>query len=327
MGSFYAIETENLSKTYRQKNGKPVLAIKDLDLLVSYGQVFGLLGPNGAGKTTLVRILATLLRATGGRARVCGYDVERDEQEVRSIIGYAGQDSERSAYNRLTVRENLFYFAHALRGVPIRTARERIEEIAAGVGLTEQLGKEFSTLSGGQKQLVIVMRALLHRPRLVFLDEPSKSLDPVTADRVRTFLTDYAREHGMTILLTTHNMDEAEGICDKLAFINEGCLEFVGTPLEFRRSVTVQEIVEVSAPSHNGILERLRRLPGVNRVADNGTVRLYCDNGFSVLREVVDVLDGVGTKVSVSMVEPSLEDAFSIFVNNGRNNGKEVAGG
>jgi ABC-2 type transport system ATP-binding protein len=210
--------------------------------------------------------------------------------------------------------------------VPVRTARERIEEIAAGVGLTDQLGKEFSTLSGGQKQLVIVMRALLHWPRIVFLDEPSKSLDPVTANRVRTFLTDYAREHGMTILLTTHNMDEAEGICDKLAFINEGHLEFVGTPLEFRRSVTVQEIVEVRAPSRDGIVGRLRQLPGVNRVADNGTVRLYCDNGFSVLREVVDVLDGVGTKVSVSMVEPSLEDAFSIFVNNGRNNGKEVAG-
>jgi ABC-2 type transport system ATP-binding protein len=317
MESGLAIQTEALTKIYYPRTGDPVQALKDVSLAVPYGQVFGLLGPNGAGKTTLVRILATLLRATGGRAEACGYDVERDEQQVRRIIGYAGQDSERSAYFRLTVRENLLYFAHALRGVPIRTARERINEIAAGVGFTDQLDKEFTTLSGGQKQLVVVIRALLHQPKLVFLDEPSKSLDPVTADCVRTFLIDHAREHGMTILLTTHNMNEAEEICDRLAFINKGRLQFVGTPLEFRRSVTVQETVEVTVPDQDVVLERLRQLPGVNHATGNGTIRLYCQDGFSVLKEVVTALEEVGTKASVSMVEPSLEDAFSILVNNG----------
>ncbi len=314
----FAVQTEVLSKTYRQKNGDPVQAVKDVSLSVPYGQAFGFLGPNGAGKTTLVRMLATLLRATSGRARVCGYDVERDEQQVRRVIGYAGQDSERSAYFRLTVRENLLYFAHALRGVPIRRAGERIKEIAAAVGFVDQLDKQFSTLSGGQKQLFVVMRALLHQPKIVFLDEPSKSLDPVTADRVRTFLIGYARQHGMTILLTTHNMDEAEKVCDRLAFINKGRLQFVGTPLEFRRSVSVQEIVEVTMPHQDAVTERLWQLPGVNHVTGNGTIRLYCDDGFSVLREVVTVLAGAGTRASVSMVEPSLEDAFSIFVSNGQ---------
>lgn len=318
MGSALAIEMDRLSKTYHQKKGDPVRAVKEVSLAVPYGEVFGLLGPNGAGKTTLVRMLATLLRATDGRAAVCGYDVERDEQQVRHAIGYAGQDSERSAYSRLTVCENLLYFAHALRGVPVRTARERIEEVAAGVGFTGQLDKQFTTLSGGQKQLVIVMRALLHRPKLVFLDEPSKSLDPVTAEGVRAFLLDYAHEHAMTILLTTHNMAEAEEVCDRLAFINHGRMQFVGTPLEFRRSVTVQEIVEVSVPDPDGIVELLRGLPGVSRAAGNGTVRLYCDDGFSVLKQVVALLDRASAKASVSMVEPSLEDAFSIFVNNSK---------
>jgi ABC-2 type transport system ATP-binding protein len=318
MESQFAIQTESLSKTYHPQNGEPVQALKELSLSVPQGEVFGLLGPNGAGKTTLIRILATLLRSTSGRAQVCGYDVQREEFHVRNAIGYAGQDSERSAYFRLTVRENLLYFAHALRGVPMSTARQRVQEIAARIGFSEQLDKEFTTLSGGQKQLVVVMRSLLHNPSLIFLDEPSKSLDPVTAELVRTFLLDYAHAHDMTILLTTHNMDEAEQVCDRLGFINQGRLQFVGTPLQFRHSVTVQETVQVSMVSPDGVAKRLRQLPGVNRADGDNTIRLYCDDGFAVLSQVVAVLKEAGTRASVSMVEPSLEDAFSIFMKNGR---------
>jgi len=318
METHLAIQTEGLSKTYHQQNGEPVQALKELNLSVPQGEVFGLLGPNGAGKTTLVRVLATLLRPTSGHAQVCGYDVQREEWRVRDAIGYAGQDSERSAYFRLTVRENLLYFAHALRGVPMRTARQRVQEIADRIGFSEQLDKEFTTLSGGQKQLVVVMRSLLHHPRLIFLDEPSKSLDPVTAERVRTFLLDYAQAHEMTILLTTHNMDEAEQVCDRLAFINQGRLQFVGTPLQFRHSVTVQETVQVSMMNPDGVAQRLRQLPGVNRADGDDTIRLYCDDGFAVLSQVVTMLKEAGTRASVSMVEPSLEDAFSIFVKNGK---------
>jgi ABC-2 type transport system ATP-binding protein len=311
-----AIRCIELVKEYHTQ--KTVRALDFVHLEVEEGEVFGLLGPNGAGKTTLVRILATLLASTLGRAEVGGYDVRRDEQAVRRIIGYAGQDSERSAYFRLTVRENLLYFGHALRGVPIAAANERIDAFAQAVGFTDQLDKHFSTLSGGQKQLMIVMRALLHHPKIVFMDEPSKSLDPVTADRVRGFLVETARQHGMTILLTTHNMGEAEDICDRLAFINEGRIRFVGTPRAFRRSVTVQETVEVVMQDGDTLVEQLRLLPGVARVTTEGATRLYCDDGFAVLKEVVALLDRTGTKAAVSMVEPSLEDAFSIFVNNGK---------
>jgi ABC-2 type transport system ATP-binding protein len=318
MEKHLVIKTEGLTKTYHQKKGESIQALKEINLSVARGEVFGLLGPNGAGKTTLVRILTTLLRATSGNAQVCGYDVQQDEYHVRSAIGYAGQDSERSAYFRLTIQENFLYFAHALRGVPLDIARQRIHEIADRIGFKEQLDKEFTTLSGGQKQLMIVIRALLHHPKLVFLDEPSKSLDPVTAERVRSFLLDYAQTHGMTVLLTTHNMDEAEATCDRLAFINQGQLQFVGTPQQFQHSVTVQDIVQVSLQSQDGIKYRLQELQGVNRTVGNETIRLYCDDGFKVLGQVVDVLKEAGTKASVSMVEPSLEDAFSVFVNNNK---------
>ena len=319
----FAIQTEGLSKTYHPNKGKPVQALNEVSLSVPRGEVFGLLGPNAAGKTTLVRILATLLRSTSGQAKVCGYDVQREEQQVRDVIGYAGQDSERSAYFRMTVRENLLYFAHALRGIPPRIASQRIHSIADRIGFTDQLDKEFTTLSGGQKQLVVVMRSLLHNPRLVFLDEPSKSLDPVTAERVRTFLLDYAHAYDMTILLTTHNMDEVDAVCNRMAFINQGTLQFLGTPLQFRHSATVQESVQVSGVGEDGIAQRLRQLPGVNRAAWNGTVRLYCDDGFMVLSQVVRLLEDSGVKASVSMIEPSLEDAFSVFVNNVKEVGNE----
>ncbi|MBN1641948.1 MAG: ABC transporter ATP-binding protein [Anaerolineae bacterium] len=304
-----AIQCSALAKEYR--TGRQVRALDSVDLQVEEGELFGLLGPNGAGKTTLVRILATLLRATHGRAWVGGYDVAQDEQQVRRIIGYAGQDSERSAYFRLTARENLLYFGHALHGVPIHDAQERIDAFAGAIGFTDQLAKPFSTLSGGQKQLVIVMRALLHHPKVVFMDEPSKSLDPVTAHRVRDFLVNYGRQHRMTILLTTHNMDEAEDICDRMAFINQGCVQFVGTPLAFRRSATVQEAVEVTIQDGAAIVERLSKLPGVTRSTTEGAVRLYCDDSFALLKEVVGVLDRSGARASVRMVEPSLEEAFS----------------
>jgi ABC-2 type transport system ATP-binding protein len=307
-----AIRCTDLVKEYHTQ--KTVRALDGVGLDVQEGEVFGLLGPNGAGKTTLVRILATLLRATGGTATVGGYDVQRQENEVRRIIGYAGQDSERSAYFRLTVRENLLYFGHALRQVPLATARQRIDELAEGVGFTDLLGTHFSALSGGQKQLVIVMRSLLHRPRIVFMDEPSKSLDPVTAERVKDFVLGHAREHGMTILLTTHNMREAEEFCQRLAFINHGRLRFVGTPTEFRRAVTVQEAVEVGLPGDHPLRARLEALGSAAQAVNGSALRLYGDDGYDLLRRVMHTLDEAEVRAAVRMVEPSLEDAFSIMV-------------
>lgn len=306
---------DRISKVYNGR-GKKVQALDGVSLAVREGEFFGLLGPNGAGKTTLVRILTTLLKTTEGYAEVGGYDVDKQENEVRNIIGYAGQDSERSAYFRLTVNENLLYFAHTLRDVPLKTARERIEEIASAVGFADRLDRHFTALSGGEKQLVIVMRAILHNPKVCFLDEPSKSLDPVTARQVRDFLKEYAKENGMTLVLTTHNMIEAEEVCDRIAFINHGGLRFLGTTKEFKRRVTVKEVIEIGMNKLNSNVESsLRELPGVSDLAYRPNARLYCDDAFDILPEVIDIMRHSSVKASVRMVEPSLEDAFALFVN------------
>jgi len=169
-----AITCHNLVKEY--KGSKTVKALNDVSFSIDTGEVFGFLGPNGAGKTTLIKIMATLLKATSGSAEVGGYDVDKEEDMVRRIIGYAGQDSERSAYFRLTVRENLLYFAHALRDVPSVTVKERIDYIASGIGFSDRLDKHFIALSGGEKQLAIVMRAIIHLPRYAFWTNPQRAL-------------------------------------------------------------------------------------------------------------------------------------------------------
>ncbi|MBS7614797.1 ABC transporter ATP-binding protein [Candidatus Bathyarchaeota archaeon] len=309
---------EDLVKVYNSRKAK-VTALDNLNLTVKEGEVFGLLGPNGAGKTTLVRILATLLKATSGHAEVGGFDVDKQENKVRQIIGYAGQDSERSAYWRLTVRENLLFFAHALRDIPIKISKERIEEIAEGVGFNDRLDRHFIALSGGEKQLVTVMRAILHNPQVCFLDEPSKSLDPMTSRRVRTFLKKYAQEHEMTLIITTHNMLEAEEVCDRLALINHGKLRFTGTPAEFKKRVTSKETLEIGTNNLSKELElNLLALSGVRDITHDVNIRLYCDDAFEVLPEVVELLKNSGLKVPVRMVEPSLEDAFAFFVENAK---------
>ncbi|MCW4021458.1 MAG: ABC transporter ATP-binding protein [Candidatus Bathyarchaeota archaeon] len=314
-----SVVCDDIVKVYNSHK-KKVTALDHLSLAIKEGEVFGLLGPNGAGKTTLVRILTTLLKATEGHAEVGGYDVDKEESKVRGIIGYAGQDSERSAYFRLSVQENLLYFAHTLREVSRGTVKERIGEIASAVGFTDRLDRHFSALSGGEKQLVIVMRAILHNPQICFLDEPSKSLDPVTAQRVRRFLKKYARDHGMTVCLTTHNMPEAEQVCDRLAFINQGRLRFVGTSKEFKRRVIVKETIEIDINKIAKDLEaNLLALSGVSNLTKDTVVRLYCDNAFETLPDVLDLMKRSGVKAPVRMVEPSLEDAFAFLVKDDEN--------
>jgi ABC-2 type transport system ATP-binding protein len=218
------------------------------------------------------------------------------------------------------------YFAYALRDVPYKIAKERAEEIAAGVGFTDRLDRHFIILSGGEKQLVIVMRAIIHNPQVCFLDEPSKSLDPITGRHVRTYLKKYAQEHGMTLVITTHNMLEAEEICDRLALINHGKMRFIGTSAEFKKRVTVKETLEIGINNLNKELEsNLLALPGVQNMTQDVNVRLYCDDAFNILPDVVDLLKHSGLKAPVRMVEPSLEDAFAFFVENGEDEVKAGA--
>lgn len=199
-------------------------------LALRRGEALALLGRNGAGKTTLVKILAGALAKDSGRVTVLGRDLDGAPAEVAHLCGYVGQDSERSAWPRLTVRENLRFFG-ALRGIPRRALDARIALLAAELGFDARLDALFGTLSGGQKQAAIIGRALLHDPPVAFLDEPTKGLDPVAAGRVRRFLAGRVRA-GMALLLTSHVLADVEALADRVAVIHRGRIELDGTPAE-----------------------------------------------------------------------------------------------
>lgn len=309
------ILAEGLRKTYRT-GGKLVEALRGVDLEVKRGEIVCLLGPNGAGKTTLVKILTTLLLPDEGRAQVAGYDVLSQAKKVRRVIGYAGQDSERSAYFRLTARENLLFFARAFHGIDRSEAERRISELAEILGFSEKLDTYFIALSGGEKQMFVIMRALITRPSVVFMDEPSKSLDPIAASRMRSYLRDYAKEREAALLVTTHNMKEAEEIADRVVMINKGDVIFDGPPEEMRRSVTKAEVVEISGNDiDDGTKLAIKSMPGVLKAHEEGhSLRLYCNDAYEVLPRVVDALKKNGYRMPVGVEHLTLEEAFRMLV-------------
>lgn len=310
-----AIQAEALRKIYRG-GGKEVEALRGIDLQVKRGEIVCLLGPNGAGKTTLVKILATLLLPDGGRASVDGYDVVTQADSVRKHMGYAGQDSERSAYFRLTARENLLFFAKAFYGISDSEAKSRIDELAGALGFKDKLDTYFIALSGGEKQMFVIMRSLIMRPDIVFMDEPSKSLDPVAASAVRSYLKQYAEHERAALLVTTHNMKEAEEISNKVVMINKGEVLFKGTPEEMKTSVMKTEVIEIGG---NHLGEEMWRLmvniPGVLDIHQEGpNVRLYCRDAYEVLPQVLYTLKDNGQKLPVGIEHLTLEEAFKIMV-------------
>ncbi|MGC8636043.1 MAG: ABC transporter ATP-binding protein [Thermoprotei archaeon] len=302
------VEVKDLAKYYTA----PTLtkALDGVSFEVGQGEVFGLLGENGAGKTTLVKVLATLLLPDRGTARVAGHDVVKEPSQVRMSIGYAGQDSEKSAYWRLTARENLVYFSVALHGMKREEAEARIEEYADQLGFSK-LDREFSSLSGGEKQMVIIIRSLLHDPSVVFMDEPSKSLDPLAARRMRDFVRKLARDDGVTVMLTTHNMQEAEELCDRLAFLDGGKLVFVGSPAEFKR-VEAYEVIEVDAD-----LNEVESVPGLVEIRRGASTKLLVTDTSEALPAVIGMLREKGIKTRLRVEGPSLEDAYLHFARQG----------
>ncbi len=239
-----AISIEHLSKTYpvplarlraffRRPSKPPVEALHDVSLEVREGEIFGLIGRNGAGKTTLTKIVATLVQPTAGAVRVKGCDSVRDDVKVRGMVGLATAE-ERSFYWRLTVEQNLMFFAR-LYGLSDSAARRRIAELLARLELREMVGRRFGELSTGNKQRIAVARAMLAAPPVLLLDEPTRSLDPLAASRMRTLISSLAREHPpVSILLTSHNLTEVEELCERVAIISHGRIRALDTPARLR---------------------------------------------------------------------------------------------
>ena len=205
------LAAEDVWKSYGDQ-----IALRGASLELGQGEILALLGPNGAGKTTLIKVLATLLTKERGRVEILGHDLDVDGEAIRHLFGYVGQDTERSAYARLSVGENLRFFGR-LRGLSASIIDRQIDKLAGQFDFHANLDKLFVTLSGGQKQTVVIMRALLHDPPLVYLDEPTKGLDPIVAKRIRTFLRQLAVEEGKAMLLTSHVLSEVDEMADRVA--------------------------------------------------------------------------------------------------------------
>ncbi|MEU9865734.1 ABC transporter ATP-binding protein [Streptomyces sp. NPDC047971] len=317
-----AIEADALRRTYTSRTGWPrsrrteTEAVRGVTFEVAPGELFGLLGPNGAGKTTTIKMLNTLLLPTAGTARVFGHDVARDPVAVRRRIGYVfGGD--RGLYDRPSALDNLRYFAE-LYGVEPRAQKRRIAELLDLVGLTGRERERVEGYSRGMRQRLHIARGLLHRPDVLFLDEPSIGVDPVAARDLRRTVADLAAA-GTTVLLTTHYMAEADELCDRVAVIAGGRIEAIGTPESLKSRVQERDVLEIEAyGASEAHLGRIRELPGVRGASaeDRGaaqTVTVQTDRGAEPHASILAALDGVRLGRVVSR-EPSLEDAYIAIV-------------
>ncbi|HEV3407585.1 MAG TPA: ABC transporter ATP-binding protein [Gaiellaceae bacterium] len=322
-----AIETHELTKrfrklrTYRDALAYPwrrptLLAIDAVSLTIRRGEVFGVLGENGAGKTTLIRMLTTSLLPSSGTAAVGGYDVVREAGKVRSVIGLVGSD-ERSFFGELTGRQNLEFFA-ALQGLPPSTARGRIDPLLHRVGVAAAAERPFRTLSSGTRQKLAIVRGLLTDPEIVFLDEPTRSLDPISARSVRRLVSEFlVGELGRTVVLATHSLGEAEELCDRLALVRAGRVVAEGTVDELRSRLGHGLRCDLRvADMPPDLPDVLRRLPGVMaiEVGQNGghsALGLVLEDDRSVLALVLrETIERGGEVVGCATREPTLEDVY-----------------
>jgi ABC-2 type transport system ATP-binding protein len=307
-----AIAVRDLTREYGGKAGKNgVTALSGVSFEAPAGIVFGLLGPNGAGKTTLTRILATLLTPTSGTASVLGMDVVRDVRALRRRVSVVfGGDQ--GLYDRLSGRDNLRYFA-TLYAVPPRAAATRIAELLDVVGLTGAADRRVETYSRGMRQRLHLARGLLHRPEVLLLDEPTIGIDPLGAREIRA-LVQALRERGLTILLTTHYMLEADELCDDIAIIDHGRLVARGRPEELKAQADLDQVVEVTLPRlPDELIGRLGRVDAVHSLdhetADTHELLVVRVRAGASLGELLGVLSGAAVD-RVTMRSPSLEDAY-----------------
>src|SRR6202049_3942167 len=251
-----AIDVQNIVKKFAD-----FTAVGGITFDVEEGEVFGLLGPNGAGKSTLIRMLTTLLLPTSGSARVNGFDVVKQQDDVRHTIGVIPQAM--TSDLELSVEENLVIYAK-LYGVPREKRKRLINEVLGAVELTQWRDKQVKTLSGGMRRRVEIARGLVHEPRIFFLDEPTTGLDPVSRVAVWEILQKIKAERDLTVLLTTHDMDEADKLCHRIAIVDHGELKALDSPLSLKASIPGKNVIDVSfAQTPPGWRETLERLPGV----------------------------------------------------------------
>jgi len=300
-----AIEASNLTKIYRE-----ILAVDHINFEVREGETFGFLGPNGAGKTTTIRMLNGLSRPTAGSARILGYDVVSEIVEAKKYIGVVPEIS--NLYDELSAFKNLLFMAQ-LYGIPRSQRKARAEELLKTFGLYERKDHLFGTFSRGMKRALTIAAALIHSPKLLFLDEPTVGLDVMAARSLRNLISNL-RHQGVTIFLTTHYLEEADLLCDRIAILVKGRILKIDTPEMLKAVAEEESIIEVSfkkMPSK--IVEGLsEKLPKLKVVATNhNKVRIYGGVPAHTLEKVLQYAKDEEIEIDkVNSIKPSLEDAF-----------------
>jgi ABC-2 type transport system ATP-binding protein len=300
-----AIEAKNLSKNY----GK-IIAVDNINFAVKEGEIFGFLGPNGAGKTTTIRMLTGLSKPTAGTARVLGYDVESEIVEAKKHIGVVPEIS--NLYDELSAFKNLLFMAQ-LYGIPRSQRKARVEELLKTFGLYERKDHLFGTFSRGMKRALTIAAALIHSPKLLFLDEPTVGLDVVAARSLRNLISDFRRQ-GVTIFLTTHYLEEADLLCNRIAILVKGKILKIDTPEMLKAVAEEEPMIEISFEKMvPKIFEELsERLPKLKILATgHNTLRIFGGIPAHVLENVLQYAKEKGVEIDkVNSIKPSLEDAF-----------------
>ena len=301
-----AISVENIVKRYGDFE-----AVAGITFDVADGEIFGLLGPNGAGKSTLIRMMTTLTPSTAGRAIIAGHDVAREPDAVRRTIGVIPQAL--TSDIDLTVEENLSIYAKLYE--VSRTERERnIDELLGAVDLLKWRHAQTKTLSGGMRRRLEIARGLVHNPRIFFLDEPTTGLDPVSRVAVWEMLNQLKNTRQLTMLITTHYMDEADRLCDRIAIVDHGKLVALDTPMALKASVPGSNVVEVQFVQESpGWPEQLHRLAGVTAVEPQsaGMYRLLTSNGSLTTTQLVEMTTSRGSTIkSLNVQNTTLDDVF-----------------
>ncbi len=328
-----AVETFDLNRTFKLKKAKnkkgngnnndKLIALEDANIKIHEGELFGLLGPNGAGKTTLIKILATLLLPTSGRALVDGIDVVEHPHEVRKKINMVS-GGEHCGYGILTVRETLWMFSQ-FYGIPNKVAHRRTDELLKILKMEEFARTKIGKLSTGLRQKLNFMRGFVCDPKIMFLDEPTLGLDVQIARDVRAYIRTWMKKDPeRTVLLTTHYMAEADELCDRVAIIDRGKVLVCDTPQSLKKSLAGEAVFRIEIPLSVNGMEKFGRVPGVKQFAYEHKSHLgrtelkFILEEESAISNVTESLSGNGSKIiTLSKMEPSLEDVFVALVGRG----------
>ena len=305
INTLFSIETKSLTKSFGD-----VIAVNDISFSVNSGEIFGFLGPNGAGKSTTMMILTTLLKPTSGQALISEFDVTRNAKKVRENIGYVQQETTVDEY--LTGRENLLLQAK-LNHIPKNDINKRIDEVLELIELSDKQNDSVVTYSGGMRKRLDIAGGLLHRPKVLFLDEPTVGLDIQTRRKIWEYIKKIHKEFDMTIFLSTHYMEEADNLCDRIGIIDGGKIQVIDSP-ENMKNAMGNEVISIIMDdnTHNSFLSKLKEIEFVKNITEDGSkLTLFVSNGTQVIPKIFQISSELKIKINtISLTRPTLDDVF-----------------